>query len=494
MDERRNLSDFEDSPLKWRYKFTHVFFTFWKTVKMYGGENERIDEEIGTLRSVLNFFHKTQESLKITFDGIDVKLDTKHRIRGRRADDVYFEDLYDLFISICLAEVEFSKGVTDNELLSLFRTIGKFPLGREPKVTTYNRFLDMIPDAPLPHIKLKPYDPEEAGNLPLFSPEQRVVNIYALLIEEFIDQQQILKVNDSLPLKVIERSVQDLLTILLNNMHSKVWDFVVLLATTRTYNGSFEATEAVNRVFISAVTALTLSIEKKEAKYLLLAAFYNSLSNDVQKGFFALSRMGTFQIARAVTAVNSAFRLKDFHTDNVISTDTRLGSSSGEILKAISYYLAVTNPHTPQHLVDATISTRFDALRTMNKLTMKKGFVPEVISALRTSVGAIPIGSLVTYENETKIAVVIGRPLNGSNDITCVMVDHTMTVVGEAVLSLDSIHPVPAEQLMELPPETFQKILNSFIPQPKNSNDISENGNSDQDAITDLEEEVYEFS
>jgi hypothetical protein len=51
MEERRNKPEFEKSPKKWRYNFSKSLFTFWKTVKMYGGENERIDEEI-------NFFRK----------------------------------------------------------------------------------------------------------------------------------------------------------------------------------------------------------------------------------------------------------------------------------------------------------------------------------------------------------------------------------------------------------------------------------------------------
>jgi hypothetical protein len=46
MEDRRNQTQFEKSPLKWRYNLTRDFFTFWKTVKMYEGENERIYEVI----------------------------------------------------------------------------------------------------------------------------------------------------------------------------------------------------------------------------------------------------------------------------------------------------------------------------------------------------------------------------------------------------------------------------------------------------------------
>lgn len=502
MDERRNQPEYADSQLKWRYNFTKVAFTFWKTVKMYGGENERIDEEIKAFRDVLDFFFKTQESLKITFDGIDVKVDHKHRVRGRRADDVYFEDLYDLFISICLSEIELTKGVTNDELLALFRTIGKFPLGREPKIKTYERFLSMIPEE-LPHVNLQPYDPEEAGNLPIFSPSQRLANIYAILAEEFLEQQELYKTNETLPLKVIERSAQDLLAILLNNMHGKVWDFALMLATTRAYKDSLSAAETVNRVFLAAMVSLVLSLDKIEAKYLLLAAFFQSLGINPQKGFFATSRMRQFYIGRAVIAVNSAMKVKDYHADTITSPDARQGNIFGEILKAVSYYLAVTNSLYPQHLVDQQFLPRFTALQNMNKLAMKKGFVPEIIAALRSAVGAMPCGSLVTYENGSKVAVVVGRPENGSNNIPVVAVDHTMKIQDTALLSIDAIQPVAQEQLIELPPETVAEILNSFLTaDPVDSPPIQQEDDGEyeyeeyeiDDDDDDEEMPVYEFS
>ncbi|HQO92768.1 MAG TPA: hypothetical protein PLX56_10605, partial [bacterium] len=96
MEERRNKPEFEKSPKKWRYNFSKSLFTFWKTVKMYGGENERIDEEINFFRKILEFFFFEKDEVSILFDGIDIKID-KVRIRGQRQDDKYFEDIYDLF-------------------------------------------------------------------------------------------------------------------------------------------------------------------------------------------------------------------------------------------------------------------------------------------------------------------------------------------------------------------------------------------------------------
>ncbi|HPV22138.1 MAG TPA: hypothetical protein PK102_10945, partial [bacterium] len=133
MEERRNKPEFEKSPKKWRYNFSKSLFTFWKTVKMYGGENERIDEEINFFRKVLDFFFFEKDEVSILFDGIDIKID-KVRIRGQRQDDKYFEDIYDLFLSLCLAGITFKKGVTDKEILELFRVIGKYPVGRETRV------------------------------------------------------------------------------------------------------------------------------------------------------------------------------------------------------------------------------------------------------------------------------------------------------------------------------------------------------------------------
>ncbi len=463
MEERRNTPQYEKSPLKWRYNFTKVFFTFWKTVKMYGGENERIDEEIATLRAVLDFFFQTQDALTITFDGIDVKIDRKYRIRGRRADDVYFEDLYDLFTSICLAEVNFRKGVSDAELLSLFRTIGKFPLGREPKLTTYERFIGMIPEQ-LPHIDLIPYDPEEAGNLPLYTVSQRIANIYTQLAEEFVEQRKILQTNDTLPLKVVERSVQDLLTILLMNQHTDMWDFALFLATAPSFNGSVDAAEAVNRLFLTAAVTISLSIDKIESKYLLLSAFYHTLASSPQKAFFSISRMSTFYIGRIVAAVSAATKLPDFHDSVMLSSDARQSSIAGEVLKVVDYYLAVTNPMYRQAAQIDNFLSRTAALKQMQRLAIKKGFYPEIVSALVKSVGTPPIGSLATYAGGSKIALVTGRPQNATDGLVPIFtLNHTMEIVDQDSVPAAELVPTPAEQLIPIPAETFTDIANSFF-------------------------------
>ena len=128
MDERRNRPEYDNSPKKWRYNFSKSLFTFWKNVKMYGDKNERITEEITFFKQVLDFFFAEKDELSLLFDGIDIKVD-KVRIRGQRQDDKYFEDIYDLFLSLCMSGITFKKGVTDEEILTLLAVIGKYPVG-----------------------------------------------------------------------------------------------------------------------------------------------------------------------------------------------------------------------------------------------------------------------------------------------------------------------------------------------------------------------------
>ncbi|HDT11666.1 MAG TPA: hypothetical protein ENN58_02885, partial [bacterium] len=223
MEERRNKPEFENSPTKWRYNFTKSFFTFWKTVKMYGGENERITEEITLFTKVLNFFFQDKSEISILFDGIDVKVD-KVRIRGRRQDDKYFEDIYDLFLSLCMSGTTFKKGVTEQDVLKYFRVIGKFPVGREPKVQAYERLKNDLPE--FDNIETYPYDPEESGNLPIYTCAQSLRRIYRDLASEYLEYKKIIEMAEAIPLRVVERNVQDIISIAQENTSGRIYNFI----------------------------------------------------------------------------------------------------------------------------------------------------------------------------------------------------------------------------------------------------------------------------
>ena len=339
MDERRNRPEYENSPKKWRYNFSKSLFTFWKNVKMYGDKNERITEEITFFKRVLDFFFAERDVLSITFDGIDIKVD-RVRIRGQRQDDKYFEDIYDLFLSLCMSGITFKKGVTDEEILTLLAVLGKYPIGREPKVEAYERVRGDLPQ--LPHIEIYPYDPEESGNLPIYTPEQSIRKIYCSLAEGYKDYRKMVDAAESIPLRVIERKVQDLISIVSNAKKIETIEFIMFLASIPACYGSSENAFAIAMVLWSILIAKKLKVDLQTTKRIAISAYLQYFSADREKGYSALSRMDDFNYDRIEAALNVSERIADFSEKALLDRSASSGTLSGEILKVVAYFSAVT--------------------------------------------------------------------------------------------------------------------------------------------------------
>ena len=323
MDERRNRPEYDNSPKKWRYNFSKSLFTFWKNVKMYGDKNERITEEITFFKKVLDFFFAERDVLSIFFDGIDIKVD-RVRIRGQRQDDKYFEDVYDLFLSLCMSGITFKKGVRDDEILTLLAVMGKYPVGREPKIQAYERVRADLPH--LDHIEIYPYDPEETGNLSIYTPEQSLRKIYYSLAHYYGSMCKMIDAAESIPLRMTERRVQDLISIVSNTKKIETIEFMMFLASIASFEGSSESAFAVSRVFWSVLIAKKLKVDMQSIKRIAVSAYFQYFSKDKEKGYSALSRMDEFNYDRIEAAVNASYRISDF-SDEALLSDRFINSS-----------------------------------------------------------------------------------------------------------------------------------------------------------------------
>lgn len=460
MDERRNRPEYDLSPKKWRYNFSKSLFTFWKNVKMYGDKNERITEEITFFKQVLDFFFTEKDELSILFDGIDIKVD-KVRIRGQRQDDKYFEDIYDLFLSLCMSGITFRKGIRDEEILTLLGVMGKYPVGREPKIQAYERVRADLP--PLDHIEIYPYDPEESGNLPIYTPEQSIRKIYCSLARNYADLCKMIDAAESIPLRMTERGVQDLISIVSNAKKMETLEFVMFLASIPSFEGSSESAFAVSRVFWSVLVAKKLKLNMQSVKRTAVSAYFQYFSKDKDKGYSALSRMDEFNYDRIEAALNVSCRISDFSEEALLSDrSASSGTVSGEILKVVSYFSAVTRKWPENSFYRGPLLTRTQAVRSMVKLCSKGVFNKEIVEAFFSMAGIYPLGSVVKLFDGS-VCVVVKKFKNFFEKSEVLVLDKNLSIGERKAVTAENVLDIPEAAGIVLPEKTIVQILNTFL-------------------------------
>jgi len=460
MEERRNQPEFAKSPKKWRYNFSKALFTFWKTVKMYGGENERIDEEITFFKEVLAFFFQEKDEISIIFDGIDIKID-KVRIRGQRQDDKYFEDIYDLFLSLCMAQFTFRKNVTDDEILSFFRVIGKFPVGREPKVASFERVMSDMPE--LANIEIKAYDPEESGNLPVYTVPGSIRRTFRTLASEYLDHKKMTDAVENIPLRVVERCVQDMISIINKSEDQKELDFICALAANQSYKGSFKGASAASRTIYSILVSNYLGFGKQDVKRIAISAYFQYLSRDLDKGYLALSRMDDFNYSRIEAALNTSYRITDFTDEGLLNKESSSGTISGDVLKVISYYDSVTKKWPERVGYIGPTLTRPEALRRILKNVKRGAFRKEIAEALIRVLGVYPVGSILKSVNTNEFVVSGGKFDSFSSKAMVFVLNNDLSVKEQRLVKAEMLIDVPGTAGKQLPPETKVDILSGYI-------------------------------
>ena len=464
MDERRNQPEFAKSPKKWRYNLSKSLFTFWKTVKMYGGENERIDDEITAFKEALAFFFQESERVSIYFDGIDIKID-KVRIRGQRQDDKYFEDIYDLFLSLCMAGITFKKGVKTEEILSFFRVVGKFPVGREPKVESFERVMKDMPA--LDNINVTAYDPEESGNLPIYTVSESIRRTFRTLASEYVEHKKMTDAVENIPLRVVERSVQDMITIISKVKEQESLDFICALACNQSYKGSFKGASAAARTIYSILVSNDLGFDKHAVKRIAISAYFQYLSSDIDKGYLALSRMDDFNYSRIEAALNTSLRISDFTDEGILKKNSSSGTISGDILKVVAYYDNVTKKW-PERVgyVGPTLS-RPEALRSILRNVKKGAFRKEIAESLVKVLGVYPIGSILKSIGTDEFVVSGGRFENFSSEATVYVLDKDLSVKEKRSMKAEMLVDIPEIAGKQLPSQTKADIFAGYLADSK---------------------------
>jgi hypothetical protein len=439
---------------------TRSFFTFWKNVKMYSSENARIDEEMAFFKKVLNFFFNEREEVSILFDGIDVKVD-KVRIRGQRQDDKYFEDIYDLFLSLCMSGVVFKRGVTDGEILDFYRVVGKYPVGREPKVQVFERIRSEMP--PMPHIEIFPYDPEESGNLPIYTPEQSFRRIYRKMVADYREYERMAGAGESIPFRAMERSIQDTISIAQNAGGTELYDFILFLASSVVHGGDFAGTAAMNRAVLAVLICLRLDFDAAFTKRTAIAAYLQYIAQDLDRGYAILSRMDEFNYGRVEAALNSSSRITDFSDVGLLLATASCGTVSAEILKVVSYYDTVTRRWPERYAYSGPTLSRPDALHSLLRNIRMGAFKKELVEALIATVGVYPPGSILKLSATNELAVSGGRFESYGGRSAVFVLNADLSVKAKRGAQADELVDLPESAGRTLPARTLIQILSTYL-------------------------------
>jgi hypothetical protein len=475
MENRRDLPGSENLPRKRRYNLLKFFFTFWKTVKMYGGENERVDENVSYMRETLDFFFATQDQITILFDGIDMKID-KERIRGRRQEDKFFDDLYDLFLSLCLSQVTFHRGVTDPELLAFFRTIGPFPVGREPKKPTYDRFLSLLPQN-MAGIRTVPYDPEESGGLPVLGRFEMARENYKVLVTGYDEMRKSVAGGEAVPFKHLERRVQIFIDLMTEKERKDVYEYVLLLASLDSFKKNNDyATHIVNTAIYSLAIGTALSLSGEALKKLGVSALLhgimrpeddsvdeNALSNFSKEAFLAISRLEDFSMSRVDAAVCAAFRAWDFSDNEQTRIKTgKRGTIAEEIVRVAKFFEMMSRKRASRLCGRKGPLTMFHALRTILHLRREHLFLPIAAEALVQAVGIYPPGQLCGVYNTDYYGFSLARFPNFSSEGDVCIMDRSGVFVKKMRMRADVLIDMPDIAMLRPPGSFLEKIFSLY--------------------------------
>ncbi len=474
MEERRDLPGSENMPRKRRYHLIKNFFTFWKTAKMYGGENERIDEGVTKMRETLNFFFATQNEVTLLFDGIDFKVD-KERIRGRRQDDKYFEDLYDLFLSLCLSQITFSRAVTNHEILLFFRAMAFFPVGREPKKVSYDRFKEKIPSE-VTHITTVPYDPEESGGSPTLTHFEMARENYRALVDSYDEIAQSVLSGDVIPLRTFDRRVQIFIDLLTEPECPHLYEYLLLLASLDAFHGREYATHTVNTLIYALAIGKTLGVSDALLKRIGTAALVHgllrpkvdtaneeTLADFSRSTFLAASRMEYFSLTRMDASLCAAFHPWLF-ADNELARmkANRRGTVAEEVLHVAKFFEMTSRRRTSLLAGRKAPASMFKTLQTILFLRREKVFVPFIAEALLAAVGIYPPGHLCAVHRSPHYAFSLSRfPDFSSEGIVCLL-DRNGNFVQKTSLRADLLIDMPEIQALRPPPAFLEKVFSLF--------------------------------
>ena len=149
------------------------------------------------------------------------------------------------------------------------------------------------------------------------------------------------------------------------------------------------------------------------------------------------------------------------------------GTVSGEILKLVSYFCAVTRKWPANSFYKGPLMTRPQAMRSVIRNCTKEVFNKEIVEAFVSLAGIYPIGSIVRLF-DGNIGVVVKRFKNFFEESDVLLLDKNLSVGERKTLTAENFLDIPDVAGVVLPEKTTVQILNTFLDERDFSNEKPE--------------------
>ncbi|HNT28426.1 MAG TPA: hypothetical protein PKH10_09635, partial [bacterium] len=233
-DAPRTFLDTVDEGIKQKgYEFASSFFALWKSLKMYGEQNEAVKKAVDKTLDVLHSFFKTQPTINFGYNGTDIVINDQ-RLKGKRGGEDYLDMLARLFTSLYVGEIEISSTVTQQDLVLFCQLTRNVSLDQPGTEDTFRRIEAEI-SGRIASMHVSMYDPIEDELPPIIDKPQMARQVYRNLVTECPLFRKKALQKQPLPLKKATRSIQNLVDLLTDDEEDRQWSHLLFLASLDSY-------------------------------------------------------------------------------------------------------------------------------------------------------------------------------------------------------------------------------------------------------------------
>ncbi len=467
----RNFLDSMDEHIKKRgYELAANFFALWKSLKMYGEENDAVRKAVEKNMDTFRYFFQTMPTVSIGYNGTDIIINDQ-RLKGKRGGEDYLEMLSQIFLTLYIGELSFSSDITAADLIMLClvtKNITPGTPGNEEMFKNINTALT----AKTSKITATMFNPVDDELPPIIDKPQMARQVYRSLVLDFPGFQKKVFQKQPLQLKKAVRNIQNLIDLLQDESDDRQWSHLLTLASLDSYHKMYIPTHAANTTILAIACAITMKAPKKALITTGLAAYFHDIgipegeTKDEEgmhneRGFEILSRLNSlnFSMMEAAITASSHHDTYDFrglikHADN-----PDIITPIAELVKACDYYDIITRwwPHNPGKPL-----SRVNAIEWIFEKAKEKVVYAGAVKALFSTLGVYPPGAVLKINGKPLYAFSIGGYMHNYDQAKAMVLDGNMQFVKFETFNAAQLSHLPAEQHYRVPPSTLQIILNGF--------------------------------
>lgn len=467
------LNDIDEAIKKKGYEFAATFFSLWKSLKMYGEENDAVKKASDKTMDILSFFFKTLPGVSFGYNGTDIIINDQ-RLKGKRSGEDYLTMLSHLFTSLYIGEINFSSDTIKSDLVIFCILTRNISTETEGDEKTFKEIEAALSER-TPRITITKYDPVEEELPPIIDKPQMARQVYRNLVLDYSDYQKKVQTTQPIPLKKVIRNIQNLADLLADDADDRQWGHLLTLATLNSYQKKYIFTHCANVAVISMAVSIKLGMKKKHLITAGIAAYFHDIGitegaiRDTEGehnefGYAYLSRLNSlnFSMMEAAITASSHHLSFDFYGVPVTPDTTKESPTSTpleEIIRICDYYDITTKwwPDSPRRPY-----SRVEAVDKILELTKQKQFAPIATKAFFSTMGIYPAGTILKVKSKPLIAFSLGGFVNTYEPAKVAVLDMQMKFKKIDSYTAQELSHLPAEQQYRVPPSTFKEIVGNF--------------------------------